>query len=151
MASANDTETRVLGLLELTERLSEIVDAENLALAERRRADVEAMLEEKATLSRLFENRLKALTTKEIDLNAASEELREQLREAGKRLEEATAENTVRLEVAMTANRKVIDAVANAIKQVSPHSGTYARSGRTGSEGSRASSNTVAFALDQTL
>ena len=146
-----ETQERLENMLDLTERLADHTEAENLALVERRYRDVEAMLEDKATLSRLYENSMKAIEEAKIDWSEADEALREKLRLAAERLTKAVDENTMRLEVGMKANKFVLDMVADAVRESTPHSGTYSRSGAQGKEGAKASINSVAVALDQTL
>ncbi|PIW30325.1 MAG: hypothetical protein COW30_02615 [Rhodospirillales bacterium CG15_BIG_FIL_POST_REV_8_21_14_020_66_15] len=142
---------RLERMIELTDQLSDLIETENLALAERRFDDVEAVLEDKATLARLYENSMKDLDEINLDWKAIEPVLHERLTTAGTRLANAVGENTMRLEVGMTANKQVIDLFADAVRNVVPHSGTYARNGRTGREGTRASANSVAVALDQNL
>lgn len=142
---------RLEKMVELTDRLSDLVETENLALAERRFTDVEAMLEEKAMLARLYENSMKDLDEAKLDWTAIEPELHEKLTAAGTRLANAMGENTMRLEVGMTANKTVIDLFAEAVQEATPHSGTYSRNGRAGKEGQRASANSVSVALDQNL
>ena len=142
---------RLERMVELTDQLSDLVETENLALAERRFLDVEALLEEKATLARLYENSMKDLDEAQLDWKAIEPELNEKLTVAGTRLANAMGENTLRLEVGMTANRTVIDLFAEAVQTATPHSGTYAKNGRTGKEGTRAAANSLSVALDQSL
>ena len=136
---------RLERMVELTDHLSDLVEAENLALIERRFLDVEAMLEDKATLARLYENSMKDLD------EAIPPDLHEKLTVAGTRLANAVGENAMRLEIGMTANKQVIDLFAEAVQKAVPHSGTYSKNGRTGKEGTRAAANSVAVALDQNL
>ncbi|MEK9673520.1 MAG: hypothetical protein VW268_13635 [Rhodospirillaceae bacterium] len=142
---------RLKSMLELTERLTDLTESENLALAERRVRDIEDMLEEKATLSRLYENGMKSLGELKIDWSKADLDVREKLRLAAERLTKAVDENTMRLEIGMTVNKHVIDQISDVVKGAVPHSGTYSRSGKKGTEGAKASANSVSVALDQTL
>lgn len=142
---------RLEKMVALTDQLSDLVEAENLALIERRFMDVEATLEDKATLARLYENSMKDLDEANVDWNSIEPGLYERLTESGTRLANAVGENTMRLEVGMTANRQVIDLFAEAVQKAVPHSGTYAKNGRTGREGKQASANSIAVALDQSL
>ena len=142
---------RLEKMVELTDQLSDMVEAENLALAERRHDDVEAMLEDKATLARLYENCMRDLDEANLDWTAIEPALHDRLTTSGTRLANAVGENTMRLEIGMTANKQVIDLFAEAIQNAVPHSGTYSKNGRTGREGTRASANSVAVALDQNL
>ncbi|UTW50733.1 hypothetical protein KFF05_12355 [bacterium SCSIO 12827] len=142
---------RLEKMVELTDHLSDLVEAENLALEERRFLDVEAMLEDKATLARLYENSMKDLDEANLDWKAIPPDLHEKLTTAGTRLANAVGENAMRLEIGMTANKQVIDLFAEAVQKAVPHSGTYSKNGRTGKEGTRAAANSVAVALDQNL
>jgi flagellar biosynthesis/type III secretory pathway chaperone len=142
---------RLENMVELTDRLSDLVEAENLALAERRYTDVEARLEEKAMLARLYENSFKDLDETDLNWNEIKPDLHDKLTTAGTRLAQAMGENALRLDAGMAANKQVIDLFAEAVQKSIPHSGTYAKNGRTGREGTRASANSVAVALDESL
>lgn len=142
---------RLEKMVDLTDRLSELVETENLALAERRYEVVEAMLEEKAMLARLYENNMRDLDEAKLDWSTVEGELHDRVTEAGTRLANAMGENTMRLEVGMEANKQVIDLFAQAVRESVPHSGTYSKNGRTGREGTKASANSLAVALDQNL
>lgn len=142
---------RLEAMLELTEDLAEMTEAENLALADHRHGDVAAMLEDKAVLARLYENNMRDLEDCNLDWAAIDTGLRDKLRAAGERLRDAVEENTMRLEVGIVANRTVMEHLAQAMKTQVPHAGTYSRKGRTGREGATASANSLAISLDQTL
>ena len=142
---------RLERLLDLTDRLTELVEAENLALIDHRYQEVEETLEDKAVLARLYENNLKDIEDGDIDISAVDGDLRAKLLDAGERLREAMDENTMRLEVGMAANQTVMEFLADAVKAQTPHAGTYSRRGRAGREGSTASANSIAVSLDQNL
>ena len=142
---------RLEKMVELTDQLSDMVEAENMALVERRFLDVEAMLEDKATLARLYENSMKDLDEANLDWKAIAPDLHEKLTTSGTRLANAVGENAMRLEIGMTANKQVIDLFAEAVQQAVPHSGTYSTNGSTGTQGTRAATNSIAVALDQNL
>tara|TARA_Y100000813_G_scaffold196643_1_gene180465 strand:+ start:77 stop:520 length:444 start_codon:yes stop_codon:yes gene_type:complete len=142
---------RLEKMIDLTDSLSELVEEENLALLERRYDDVEARLEDKATLARLYENCMSDLDEAQLDWKTIKEDLRERLAKSGTRLADAVAENTLRLETGMAANKEVINHFAKAVEKSTPHAGTYARNGRTGREGTKASVNSLAVALDENL
>jgi len=142
---------RLESMLELTKQLADLTEAENLALVELRAQDIEDMLEDKATLARLYENSMKALQETDLEWDKVDEDLREDLRIAAERLTKAVDENTMRLEIGMKVNKQVIDLFAEAVRESVPHSGTYSRTGGAGNEGAKASANSVAVALDQSL
>lgn len=142
---------RLEKMIDLTDDLSELVEAENLALIERRYDDVEARLEDKATLARLYENSMRDLDEAELDWQAIEPEVRERLMASGTRLAQAMNENTLRLETGMIANKQAINLFATAVEKSTPHAGTYARNGRKGREGTKASANSLAVALDENL
>ena len=142
---------RLERMVDLTDRLSDLVETENLALAERRYEVVEGMLEEKAMLARLYENSMRDLDEAKLDWSTVEGELHDRVTEAGTRLANAMGENTMRLEVGMEANKQVIDLFAQAVRESAPHAGTYAKNGRTGREGTKASANSLAVALDENL
>lgn len=142
---------RIENLLEITDRLADLVEDENEALADRRTKDVEAMVEEKTTLARLYQNRMKVVKEQDVDWSEVDPDLHKQLVDAAKRLDIAMKENKMRLEVSIKANQKVLSLVAKAVEKSRPHSGTYSRKGAKGNEGATASANSVSISVDQTL
>lgn len=142
---------RLERMLDLTDRLADLVEAENLALAEYRHADVEDFLEDKVVLARLYENSMRDLEDCGLDWTGIEQDLRDKLLAAGERLKVAIDENTMRLEVGITAGQTVMSFLSEAVKAQTPHAGTYSRKGRTGREGSTASANSLALSLDQNL
>ena len=146
-----DIKDRLASVLDLTERLADLIEVENEALAERRHRDVEAMIEDKAVLARQYENGMRALEETSFDWSTLEPELREKMAATGERLRIAADENAMRLEVGIAANKQVIDMFAEAVRANIPHSGTYSKKGRTGREGTTASANSLSVALDQTL
>jgi len=146
-----DPTNRVNDLIVITGRLAELLERENDALRNRRHSELNEILEEKVTLGRVYESRIMGLTQEEDALESVDPELRERLRGAGEKVNELIDENAKMLKVAIAANRRVVDLIADAVKESSPNAGTYSPQGVTGGTTQSESAPVAPFSLDQSL
>lgn len=145
------SETKINDIILITERLADILKRENSALRNRRSQELHALLDDKVTLSRVYETRMQFYNENPNALSDATPELREKLRTMGALTSELLHENAKMLKVAIEANRKVVDMIATAVKNVTPSSGTYRANGITGLSDHKSEVQGIALSLDQTL
>lgn len=115
-------------LLADTERLVQVLEAENRALAAHDEAAVRALLSEKQAACAAFEDVMRRLA----DAGAkpvGSTPARLQLATLGERLRRASAENQRRLTAGIAARKRFLDMIAEAVRSQDGGAGTYARSG----------------------
>lgn len=147
-----DTNGRVKDLIAITSRLADVVERENGALASHERQNYDEILEEKATLGRIYETRIQALRQgSEDEAAAVAPDLRQNLKEVGNRLRQLIDENARLLKVAIEGNRRVVDLIAEAVKASTPGPGVYGAKGTVGGTRNRATPGSLPLSLDRSL
>jgi hypothetical protein len=142
---------KIEDLILITDRLVEILERENEALRNHQNADLREILDDKVTLSRVYESRMQAISEKPEILDGVDAEIRSRLRELGLKANELIAENGNLLRTAMTVSRRVVELIADSVREATPSAGTYGAKGTKESGSPSADSQRVAFSLDQTL
>lgn len=142
---------RINDIILITERLIDVLEKENLALKNRRHAELHDLLDDKVTLSRVYETRMQFFNENPDVLTQSSPELTARLRSLAARIGELLTENASMLKVAIAANKRVVDMIAEAVKNVTPGAGTYGSNGMTGLSDHKSEAQGLALSLDQTL
>ncbi len=145
------TESRINDIILITERLTDVLERENVALKDRRNRDLHDLLDDKVTLSRVYETRMQYFSKNPEELTNATPELREKLREMANHISALLQENAKMLKVSIEANRRVVDMIAEAVKTAAPGPGTYGAKGTTGLSDHKSQAQGLAISLDQTL
>ncbi|MGH6660809.1 MAG: flagellar export chaperone FlgN [Rhodospirillales bacterium] len=146
-----DPTNRVNDLIVITGRLADLLERENDALRNRRSKELNEILDEKVTLGRVYESRIMGLTEAADALDEVDPELRERLRGVGDKVNGLIEENAKLLKIAIEANRRVVNLIAEAVKASVPSAGTYSPTGAAASQGHRAAPRNVAISVDRTL
>ena len=111
----------------------------------------EPVVEEKEKLSRIYESRIQALTETNEDLKRSEKVSHDRLRARGHLMSRLMSENERLLHAAMTANRNVLDAVADAIREHANTAGTYSNNGVKEQSRQAGIAQNTSLSLDQTL
>ena len=146
-----DPNNRLKDLIKITARLIELLKRENNALRNHKTEVVHSLLDEKATLARLYESRFKGWAEKPGVLEGTDKNLNKQLGALAKEVDGLIQENGELLHIAIEANRRVVDLIAEAVHAQQPTAGTYSSKAQTSNSGANAASQRVALSLDQTL
>ena len=146
-----DPTNRVNDLIVITGRLAQLLERENDALLNKRSQELNEILDEKVTLGRVYETRIMGLTEEPEMLKEVDPELRERLQGIGHKVNDLIEKNAKLLKVAIEANRRVVNMIAEAVKASVPSAGTYSRTGATGTQDHHAAPRNVAISIDQTL
>ncbi|MGE4562597.1 MAG: flagellar export chaperone FlgN [Rhodospirillales bacterium] len=146
-----DPTNRINDLITITGHLVELLERENNALRNRQSQELHDILDEKVTLSRLYETRIIGLNEETEVLDEVEPELREKLKGLGEKIREMMEENAMLLKVAIEANKRVVNMIVEAVRETTHKAGTYAANGGPGSDGTHAAAQTVAISVDQTL
>jgi len=146
-----DPTNRVNDLIVITGRLADLLERENDALRNRRSKELNDILDEKVTLGRVYESRIMGLTEAADALDEVDPELRERLRGVGDKVNGLIEENAKLLKIAIEANRRVVNLIAEAVKASVPSAGTYSPTGAATPQGHRAAPRNVAISVDRTL
>ena len=142
---------RIEDLILIMGRLIDILERENDALSNRRNSELHDLLDEKVTLSRVYETRMKAINEKPELLQDIEEGVRERLSDSGARINILIEENRKLLKTAIDTNRRVVELITDAVRTTAPGPGTYGASGSTELPNHRTEGKSVAISLDQIL
>ena len=146
-----DPTKRVNDLIVITGRLADLLERENLALREKQNKELNEILDEKVTLGRVYESRIMGLTEDPEALDNVDKELLERLRGIGEKVNGLIEDNAKMLKIAIEANRRVVNLIAESVKASVPSAGTYSPTGATGTQDHRAAPKNVAISVDHTL
>ncbi|MCH7935479.1 MAG: hypothetical protein IH994_00105 [Proteobacteria bacterium] len=146
-----DPTKRVNDLIVITGRLADLLERENVALREKQNKELNEILDEKVTLGRVYESRIMGLTEDPEALDNVDKELLERLRGIGEKVNGLIEDNAKMLKIAIEANRRVVNLIAEAVKASVPSAGTYSPTGATGAHDQRAAPKNVAISVDHTL
>ncbi len=144
-----DATKRVNDLIVVTERLIAVLDQENEILTERRYSELNVILDQKATIGRVYESRVMGFSENVECLEEVDEDLRDRLKELAHKVDERMAENTQMLKIAIIASRRVVDLIAEAVRTSAPTAGTYSSKG--GQSGIAAKPEDMSLSLNETL
>jgi hypothetical protein len=122
---------RMADLVNVTTRLIDVLERENALLRERRHSELPLILDEKETIARVYQARIMGLEENPDVLDEASAEDRSGLMELAQKVDGLMAQNARYLEVAMTVSKRIVDLVAEAVKEAAPKSGAYSAKGST--------------------
>ena len=146
-----DATGRVNDLIEITERLANLLTKENKALNDKDANEATQYLDEKSNLSRIYETRIQGLMDDPSILANAAPELRDKLRELGQSVNVMIQENAQLLKITIEANRRVVSMVAAAVKTQQPGPGTYSAKGTADKNDVHSAPRNLAPSLDRSL
>jgi flagellar biosynthesis/type III secretory pathway chaperone len=126
-----DINKRLTELIAISGELASVLERENAALTRYDRGSLQSILDEKTRLGRAYESRMEALGDDATALAEADPDLGQRLREIGAEVRDLIARNARLLKIAIEANRRVIDLIAEAVKASAPGPGVYGVRGRT--------------------
>ncbi|MDA0306968.1 MAG: flagellar export chaperone FlgN [Proteobacteria bacterium] len=143
---------RVNDLIVITNRLAELLERENDALRNKQNKELTEILDEKVTLGRVYESRIMGLAEASAEaIDSVDLELRDRLRVLGQKVNDLIIDNAKMLKVAIESNRRVVNLIAEAVKESVPSAGTYSATGTTGGPEHHAAPRNVAISIDHTL
>jgi len=146
-----DATEKILGLIEISERLADLLNKENSALRENRSKDAVQYLGEKNELVRIYEGHIKGLPKAPEAMDAVAPELRDKLRQLGEKVNLMVEENGRLLRIIIDANKHVVELVAEAVKLQKRGPGIYSANGLA--DGGKLSSapQNMAISVNQSL
>ena len=146
-----DPEKRMADLISVTSRLVDILERENEILRDRRHNDLSDLLDEKETIGRVYQARIMGLQEDSGQLKDVDEDERMKLKELAHKVDGLVAENARMLEAAMYASKRIVEMVADAVRDSTNTSGTYSQKGSTQMPAGKSEARSGAISLDQTL
>ncbi|KAA5602555.1 flagellar protein FlgN [Blastochloris sulfoviridis] len=127
---ASDIDAAVAEAIELIDRLVEVLTEENKILGRGFPASLIGSTARKSELGGAFEQWVAAVRTRHIDLTAADERLREAMVARSRVLNTAVGENVERLQAALDASHRRLDAVMRAIREDMTQNAPYDAKGQ---------------------
>jgi len=144
-----DANERLNDLIELTEDLASLLMQENKALREKRAGEATSLLEKKNELSRIYETRIQNLGNAPETLAKADPELVKTLRESGEKVNLMIEENANLLKITIEATRRVVNMVADAVKEQHPGPATYSANGVSRREDLHSAPQSLAISVNR--
>lgn len=147
-----DVNKRLSELIAISDKLADVLERENDALAHYERKDFGALLEEKARLGRIYETHMEVLAKgKAEDFDDADPDLGDRLRALGGEVRDLIARNARLLKIAIETNRRVVDSIAEAVKNSAQTPGVYGGRGRIAAAGGHGHPTSLPLSLDHSL
>ena len=146
-----ESREKIDDLLVITNRLITILERENEALRSHQFSDVSSLLEDKATISRIYETKLQGLEKNPDPFKNIEEKNKRELLELGEKANGLVEENGRLLSIAIDANKHVVELIAEAVRETSQKTETYGVSGSNKVSGSKAEAQAISISLDQTF
>lgn len=146
-----DPEKRMADLISITSRLVDVLERENAILKERRHNDLADLLDEKETIGRVYQARIMGLQEDPEQLKDVDETERLKLKDLAHSVDKLVSENARMLEAAMYASKRIVEMVAEAVRDTTNSSGTYSQQGSTQMPMNKSEVRSGAISLDQTL
>jgi len=108
-------------------------------------------LDEKETIGRVYQARIMGLQEDPGQLRDVDEDERIKLKDLAHKVDQLVAENARMLEAAMYASKRIVEMVADAVRDSTNTSGTYSQKGSTQMPAGKSEARGGAISLDQTL
>ena len=108
-------------------------------------------MDEKETIGRVYQARIMGLQEDPEQLKDVDEAERHKLKELAHSVDTLVSENARMLEAAMYASKRIVEMVAEAVRDSTNTSGTYSQRGSTQMPVGKSEVRSGAISLDQTL
>jgi flagellar biosynthesis/type III secretory pathway chaperone len=143
---------RLSELIVISTQLASVLERENTALTRYERGSLPALLEEKTRLGRAYESHMETLGDDAKALAEADPDLGQRLRDIGAQVRDLIARNARLLKIAIEANRRVVDLIAEAVKSSTPGPAVYGGRGRAAAAvGGRGAPKSRPVSFDRSL
>ncbi len=138
-------------LIEITSRLIDVMNREIDYLRAMRPQEIKPLQAEKQDLVRAYEEMMTGLAAKREPFDAVAPALKEELVAVSERLQAVVRDNEHALRAAGEANRRLIAAVVEAVKQKETEAKAYSRTGTLESGRKGAPGRAVPLSVDHRL
>ncbi len=145
-------EQRIDDLVLICTKMSALLMRENDALHKKKYDDIQSMVETKLALGHAYAKRMEGLINDKEELKKIDPEIKDNLMDLGKSLNDLMEENEKLLSGSIEANRRFLDVVAQAVQdQRKDDAKTYSENGKENSSGNMSAPTSVPISLDQNL
>lgn len=141
--------SRIADLVQITNRLSDLLEHESAVLRARKLAEMETVRADKLTLSAAYETNVRALRSQPEMLADATPELRRQLKAAFDRFEITLAANERGLRAAKEASDQVLRTIADEVARQRSENLAYSANGYASAKPTSNSPAPVSVAIDE--
>lgn len=146
-----DADKRMADLINVTKRLINVLEREHELLSERRHSELSVLLDEKETIGRVYQARVMGLQENPEQFEGVADDARAELKELALKVDDLIRRNARMLEAAMFASKRIVDLVAEALRDTANAAGTYSKGGSTQLPQNKQNARGSAISLDQTL
>ena len=126
-----DADKRMADLINVTKRLIDVLEREHELLSDRRHSELSGLLDEKETIGRVYQARVMGLQENPEQLEGVNEDARAELKELAVKVDDLIRRNARMLEAAMFASKRIVDLVAEALRDTANAAGTYSKGGQS--------------------
>lgn len=140
---------RVADLVQITNRLSDLLERESNTLRARKMTEMETIGEDKLLLSTAYETHVRVLRSQPEILAETTPMLREQLKAAFDRFEKTLAENEQGLRAAKEASDRVLRAIVDEVARQRRDNLAYSANGQTSTPNMPGSPPPVSISVDE--
>jgi len=141
--------SRIADLVQITNRLSDLLERESAILGARKLGEMETVREEKYTLSAAYESHVRALRSQPEILASATPDMRTRLKAAFDRFEKSLARNEYGLRAAKEASDRVLRAIADEVGRQHRDNLAYSANGNANATRMPGSRPAVSVAVDE--
>lgn len=146
------TETnRIADLLQITKRLTAVLEREVAILRAMKPAEARALQEEKHALTNAYEAQIKAIDGDDGALDGVSSDLRAELAAATAEFRDALIHNERSLRAAKFTSERVLRAIADEVERTRGETAAYGAGGTITERSQRTGAQPVSLAIDQRL
>ena len=147
-----DINKRLSEMIVVSGQLADVLERENDALLNYDRDHLAPLAEEKTRLGRIYELQVESLAkSKDDDFADADPDLGERLRAIGDEVRDLIQRNARLLKIAIEANHRVVDMIAEAVKNSAGAPGVYEGRGRVAAAGGHSHPTSLPLSLDHSL
>lgn len=138
-------------LIQMTDRLSQLMEQEVELLRGRRARDIEALQTDKESLAGVYQRIITDVQRNPSALQGLDGPRRERLKHAAARLQGAATGNAIALRSAIEANHQLIEAIAGAIRDQGNEHAPYMANGRVAHGNGSQTKRNMSVSLNNTL
>lgn len=124
-----DADKRMADLINITTRLIDVLERENVLLLDHRHGELNTLIDEKETISRVYQARIMGLQENPNQLDGGQEETRVELKKLALKVDHLISQNSKMLGSAMITSKRIVDLVADALRESTTETSTYSDAG----------------------
>lgn len=149
-AGATPHKASIDGLIDIASRLITLLGRETLLLRQMKIGEIAGLQDEKLSLTRAYEARMRALNEDGAELRAVDQAIRDELKATVNRFEDAANANAIAVHAAQEANQRLMQAIVDIVSERRGRTEGYAPDGTATIKDARPREG-LALTLDERL